>query len=106
MIIGGDDITPDSKVKKENCVEYKFAWFTNGYAATTNGKRHELHIVFVFDSAKLVTNFQVKFYPITKSSHLTWGTEIHRIELEGRGNLDGAGAAGFESLVPTNIKFV
>ena len=99
-------MTPDHINKKEEYTEYKFTWFTSGYTTTQTGKRHELRFSFLFEYGELAASFQVKFYPIQSSSHLTWGTEIHRIELEGRGDFGGGGGAtGYASLAPTNISF-
>ena len=46
---------------------------------------------------------QTKFYPVTSASHLTWGTEVKQIQLEGRGEF-GGGAT--QRLTPTNVTFV
>ena len=104
LVIGSDDISPDSVEEQEDCTNYNFTWFTNGYTATRQGQRHELHFSFLFENAELVANFQVKFYSIQNTSHLTWGTEIHRIEFDGKGQF-GSGAAAFQTITPINITF-
>ena len=52
----------------------------------------------------MLHKFQVKFYPSEKSSHITWGTEVKRIEFDVRG-LETGGAAPYKVLAPTNISF-
>ena len=89
--------------EKPEYTNYKFTWFTNGYTETKKGQRHELHFSFLFENAELVTDFQVKFYPIQHTS-VTWGTEINRIELIGKGQF-GRGAAAFQTLSPIDITF-
>ena len=102
LVIGGDDITPDKVEERDDCAEYTFTWFTNGYTTTQKGRRHELKFSFMFDNTELGVNFQVKFYPVQDSTHLTWGTKIQRIELEAKGQ---AGGVGFQTLSPTNVIF-
>ena len=46
---------------------------------------------------------QTKFYPMTSGSHLTWGTEVKQIQLEGRGEIGGEAT---QRLTPTNITFL
>lgn len=55
----------------------------------------------------LVRVSQVKFYSIVKGNHLTWGTPINRIEVEGKGEFGtgSTGAAAFQTLTPTNVSF-
>ena len=140
LVIGGDDITPDSVEEKETHTEYRFTWFTNGYTSTKSGQRLDLRIAFLFEGAELATTFQVspspspplacghvlarpamhewyfeflvlvsqvKFYSIVKGNHLTWGTPINRIEVEGKGEFGtgSTGAAAFQTLTPTNVSF-
>ena len=104
LVIGGDNITPDTSKTTGDCNEYTFTWLTNGFAPTATGKRNDLRIAFTFENAELATSQQVKFYPVAKSSHLTWGTEVQKIELEARGQPAG-GAAGYQNLAPTNVSF-
>lgn len=103
LVIGGDDIVPDKVNQKEEHTEYQFTWLTNGYTETAKGQRHELRFSFMFESVEISTNFQVKFYPVQRATHLTWGTEIHKIEMEGRGQFGAA--AGFHSIAPTKVTF-
>lgn len=102
LVIGGDDIVPDKVEQREDCAEYTFTWFTNGYTTTQKGRRHDLKFSFLFDNTELAVSFQVKFYPVQDSTHLTWGTKIQRIELGAKGQ---AGAVGFQTLSPTNVTF-
>ena len=102
LVIGGDDIVPDKVEQREDCAEYTFTWFTNGYTTTQKGRRHDLKFSFLFDNTELAVSFQVKFYPVQDSTHLTWGTKIQRIELEAKGQ---AGAVGFQTLSPTKVTF-
>lgn len=55
----------------------------------------------------LLLILQVKFYSVVKGTHLTWGTLINRIEVEGKGEFGtgSTGAAAFQTLTPTNVSF-
>ena len=100
-------MTPDTTKEEGDTTEYTFSWITNGFTPTQRGRRNDLRVAFTFPHAELSTSFQVKFYSLEKSSHLTWGTEVHRIELEGRG-IDGSpqeGATPMQSLAPTKVTF-
>ena len=108
LVIGGDEITPDSSKEGESSSEYQFSWITNGFQPTKSGKRSELSFSFKFENAQVLNKLQVKFYPQEKGSHLTWGTEIHRIEYEVRGIeriSKGSEATPYKTLAPHNINF-
>lgn len=102
-------MTPDSTQEAidNTSTEYTFSWLTNGFKPTAQGKRGDLRVMFAFPHAEFATSFQVKFYPVTKGSNLTWGTEIRRIDFEGRG-ISGASsdeATPFSNLAPTKVTF-
>lgn len=99
-------MTPESSKEERDRTDYVFNWITNGFKPTPQGRRNDLRIMFRFPHAEFATSFQVKFYPPTKSS-LTWGTEIKRIELEGRGigGTPSDEATPLQNLSPTNITF-
>ncbi len=100
-------MTPDSSREQGDHTEYTFSWLTNGFKPTPKGRRNDLRVMFEFPHAEFATSFQVKFYPDTKGSNLTWGTEIRRIDLEGRG-IGGAppdGATPTQNLAPTKVTF-
>ena len=59
LVIGGDDISHDSKEEKESYVEYHYTWFTNGYTTTKSGQRVDLAVVFLFEGAEMRSKFQV-----------------------------------------------
>jgi len=106
-VVGGDDMTPESSKQERDHTQYIFSWLTNGFRPTGQGKRNDLRMMFRFPHAEFATSFQVKFYPPTKASNLTWGTEIKRIDLEGRG-ISGAlsdGATPTLNLTPTKVAF-
>ena len=91
----------------DNNGEYKFTWITSGYKPTKSGQRFELNFCFKFEKAEVAKKFQVKFYPQEKASHITWGTEINRIEMSVRG-MESTSAASdslFMNLVPTEVTF-
>ena len=108
LVIGGDSVTPDSTKEEGDHTDYEFAWITNGFKPTQSGRRSDLRFAFRFPHAEFSTSFQVKFYAVTKSSNLTWGTEVKRIELEGRGigrAASGDGATPLLNLSPTKVTF-
>ena len=102
-MLGGDSITPDSSTKNDDATTYNFTWFTNGFRPTSSGKRNDLRCCFKFEGAELATNFQVKFYGLGSSSHLTWGTAVRNIELEAKMQTDGA--VPFQNLIPSKVSF-
>lgn len=59
LVIGGDDLSPDSSEQKDNQSVYKFTWFTNGYTPSRSGERHDVRFAFLFDGAELASSFQV-----------------------------------------------
>ena len=105
LIVGGEDIAPDGVDEREDHTTYTLTWLTNGYTSTQKGRRHELRFSFMFDNLELAESFQVKFYPVQSSTHLTWGTTIERIELEARSSKPLTEAVNFQTLSPTNITF-
>ena len=104
-MIGGEEILPDSSKGSDASCEYKFCWLTNGFQPTKSGNRDDLNITFKFENADVVNSFQVKFYAQEKASHITWGTEVRRLELEVRGINSGTGATPHKTLAPTNVVF-
>ena len=80
-----------------------FTWFTNGYQPTAQGKRNELVLTFMFENGQVTTSLQVKFYPVHKSSNLTWGSEVKRIELEFDGRKLEEQGAPFQNLTPKSV---
>lgn len=52
--------------------------------------------------------FQTKFYAVTSGTHLTWGTEVKQIQIEGSGEFGkgSTGGAGFQTFTPTNVTFL
>lgn len=103
--IGGDDIIPDSTKESDSAYEYVFSWITNGFQPTKSGQRNELAFSFKFENAEVTKKFQVKFYSREKGSHITWGTEIHKMELVVRGMVCVAkdGATPYQTLAPTTV---
>ena len=96
---------PDSSKTSDNACDYTFTWLTSGFQPTKSGQRSELSFIFKFEHAEVANSFQVKMYSREKSSHLTWGTEVRRIELEVRGMESSAGAAPYKTLAPTKINY-
>lgn len=98
---------PDSSKEEGEYTLYTFSWLTNGFKPTPQGKRNELRVMFGFPHTEFATSFQVKFYPLSKASNLTWGTEVRRIDLEGRGigAASSDGATPSLHLAPTNVTF-
>lgn len=105
LVIGGDEMSPDSTKEGDNGCDYVFTWLTSGFQPTKSGQRSELAFIFKFENAEVVNTFQVKMYSREKSSHLTWGTEVKRIELEVRGMEPTTGATPYKNLAPTNVTF-
>lgn len=96
---------PDGVDEREDHTTYTLTWLTNGYTSTQKGRRSELKFSFIFDNLELAENFQVKFYPVQSSTHLTWGTRIERIEFEARTSRPLKEAVDFQTLSPTNVTF-
>lgn len=104
-MIGGDEIVADTCKEGDNSCVYQFSWLTSGFQPTKSGQRSELNFTFKFENAEVVNTFQVKMYSREKSSHITWGTEIRRMELEVRGVEPMSSATPYKTLAPTNVSF-
>ena len=104
-MIGEEDVAQDSCKEGDSSNEYHFSWLTSGFQPTKSGHRSEITFIFKFENAEVVNKFQVKFYPPEKSSHITWGTEVRRMELEVRGMETSAGASLYKTLAPSNIRY-
>lgn len=48
--------------------------------------RNDLRIALKFADGELVFPVQVKFYPVSDTTHIVWGTIMKSIELESTGN--------------------
>ena len=105
LIIGGDEMRPDSSKSTDSSCDYTFTWLTSGFQPTKSGQRSDLAFMFKFENAEVVNTFQVKMYAREKSSHLTWGTEVKRIELEVRGVEPVTSAAPLKTYAPSNVSF-
>ncbi|XP_003383766.1 PREDICTED: CB1 cannabinoid receptor-interacting protein 1-like [Amphimedon queenslandica] len=84
--MGSDEITPDKKTEESKGIIYSLSWFTNGYKPTKKGARNDLRIGFKFAQGELIFPAQVKFYPLSDSTHVVWGTVMKSIDLESTGN--------------------
>lgn len=73
------------------------------YASNSESMYLELRTIGRFISTYTVVLLQTKFYPVTSGNHLTWGTEVKQIQLEGRGEFGGG---AMQHLAPTNITFL
>lgn len=103
LVIGGEEVAQDSCKERDGSTEYEFSWLTSGFQPTKTGRRSDVNFTFKFENAEVVHTFQVKFYSPEKGSHITWGTEVRRLELEVKGLLPLDSTTPYQTLAPTNI---
>lgn len=105
LVIGGEEVAQDSSKDGENSTDYQFSWLTSGFLPTKRGSRDEIVVIFKFENAEVTSKLQVKLYSPEKSSHITWGTEVRRMEFEVKGIEPLTRASPYQSLVPTSVSF-
>lgn len=114
--MGGDEITPQSKGDGV----YLCSWVTKGYQPTRRAvsscsliehlllplfqARHDMRVSLTFDKGDLTFPIQCKFYAISDSTHLTWGTAIKNLEVESVGTFE-SGAAPFQTFPAKRVLF-
>ena len=67
----------------------------------------DLAIVYHFESAEVTHKIQVKFYSPERSSHLTWGTSVTKMDLTVKGldHKTPGSASPHSNLVPSNVQY-
>ena len=95
----------DSSKDGDNSAEYQFSWLTSGFQPTKKGRRDEIVVIFKFENAEVTSKLQVKLYSPEKGSHITWGTEVRRMEFEVKGIEPLTSSTPYQSLVPTSVSY-
>ena len=102
-MIGGEPVAVESCKERDGTTDYEFSWLTSGFQPTKSGRRSDVNFIFQFENAEVVHAFQVKFYSPDRGAHITWGTEVRRLELEVKGFIPLDSASPYQTLSPTNI---